>query len=164
MKQWFVSHTQPLKEIVAQIHLLEQGYEVYLPRFKKLKKHARKVEEVLSPLFPRYIFICMDISTTQWRQINGTRGISYLLTGSSGKPSFISTKIIESLKAQEEAPGVVPLHSVTTLCVGDKVLLTEGMFKDQLAVLEKFTDTYRVQVLLSLLGKDVRLSVSLTSV
>lgn len=33
---WFVVYTQPLKEMVAKQHLEEQGYDVYLPMFKKL--------------------------------------------------------------------------------------------------------------------------------
>ena len=80
MINWFVAHTHPLKEIIAQQHLLEQGFEVYLPRFKKIRRHARKVEEVLVPLFPRYIFIGMNMEVARWRSVNGTRGVSYLLT------------------------------------------------------------------------------------
>lgn len=34
--RWFVVCTQPLKETVAKQHLEEQGYDVYLPMFKKL--------------------------------------------------------------------------------------------------------------------------------
>ena len=63
MITWCVAHTQPFKEVVAKQHLLGQGYKVYLPQFKKIRRHARKVEEVLSPLFPRYIFVGMDSNT-----------------------------------------------------------------------------------------------------
>ena len=58
---WCVARTQLLKELVAKQHLTEQGYEVYLPRFKKICRHARKVEEKLVPLFPRYVFVGKDI-------------------------------------------------------------------------------------------------------
>ena len=51
--RWFVVYTQPLKETVAKQHLEEQGYDVYLPMFKKTRRHARRIDEVLQPLFPR---------------------------------------------------------------------------------------------------------------
>ena len=100
MINWFVAHTHPLKESIAQQHLLEQGFEVYLPRFKKTRRHARKVEEVLAPLFPRYIFIGMDIERARWRSVNGTRGISYLLTNDD-YPTMMPNHVIQNLKSNE---------------------------------------------------------------
>ena len=78
MISWCVAHTQAQKEKTAQMNLLNQGFEVYLPLFKKIKKHARKIEKVSVPLFPRYIFVGFNSETSRWRSINGTRGISHL--------------------------------------------------------------------------------------
>ena len=108
MINWFVAHTHPLKEIIAQQHLLEQGFEVYLPRFKKIRRHARKVEEVLVPLFPRYIFISMNMGVARWRSVNGTRGVSYLLTNYD-RPAVVPNYVIENLKSHEIAYGIVPV-------------------------------------------------------
>jgi len=35
MITWHVVYTQPLKESIAQQNLLNMGYEVYAPKFKK---------------------------------------------------------------------------------------------------------------------------------
>jgi transcriptional antiterminator RfaH len=157
MINWFVAHTHPLKEIIAQQHLLEQGFEVYLPRFKKIRKHARKVEEVLAPLFPRYIFIGMDIEVARWRSVNGTRGISYLLTNDD-HPAVVPSYVIENLKAHEIAYGIVPVNSLMAFTKGDKVRVLDGAFQDQVATFQMLDDKKRVQLLLSFMGREMEIS------
>lgn len=157
MKQWFVVHTQPFKETVAQQHLAEQGFEAYLPRYKKTRRHARKVDEVLAPLFPRYIFIGIDLEVDQWRSVLGTRGVSYLLM-TDGQPAVVPSRIIEALKNQETNEGLVPLNSMALFTKGDKIRVLEGAFKEYVAVFEKMDDKQRVQLLLNCLGREVNIS------
>ncbi|MBL8676854.1 MAG: transcriptional activator RfaH, partial [Alphaproteobacteria bacterium] len=106
MKSWFVAHTHPMKEQIAEKHLREQGFDVYLPRFKKMRRHARKVEEVLIPLFPRYLFVAMEMEAIHWRCINSTRGVSYLLQN-GGLPAEVPKQIVETLKEKETVDGLV---------------------------------------------------------
>ncbi len=154
MKQWFVVHTQPGKELMAEKHLAEQGFEAYLPRFKKTRRHARKVEEVSAPLFPRYLFVGIDLEVDQWRKIQGTRGVSYLLVA-DGRPAPISSSIIDALMGQEDGEGLVSINSMVLFAKGDKLRILEGAFKDCTAVFEKMDDKQRVQLLLNCLGREV---------
>lgn len=155
MINWFVAHTQPLKEPIAQQHLLEQGFEVYLPRFKKIRKHARKVEEVLLPLFPRYIFVGMDMEVARWRSVNGTRGISYLLTNND-YPAAMPNYVIQNLKSQETSDSIVPVSTLLTFTKGDKVRILDGVFKDQIATVENLDANQRIRLLLSFMGREAR--------
>jgi transcriptional antiterminator RfaH len=157
MKQWFVVHTQPLKEELAQQHLREQNFDVYLPRYKKTRRHARKVDEVLAPLFPRYLFVGIDLEVDQWRSVLGTRGVSYLLM-TDGQPAFVSSRIIDALKDQETGDGLVPINSMALFVKGDKIRVLEGPFKEYVAVFEKMDDKQRVQLLLNCLGREVNIS------
>lgn len=154
MKQWFVVHTQPSREREAQRNLIEQGFDAYLPKFKKMRRHARKVEEVLSPLFPRYVFVGIDLEVDQWRCIQGTRGVSHLLLMNS-RPAAVPLGIIQSLMERENSEGAVPVESMCLFAKGDKVRVLEGAFKDYVAVFEKMDDRQRVQLLLSCLGREV---------
>lgn len=155
---WCVAYTQPSKELQALQHLKDQGYEVYLPRFKKLCRHARKVEEKLAPLFPRYIFVGMDLETARWRSINGTRGVSYLLMADDLGPAKVPVGIIEHLRSQEESDGVVPVSSLDSFIKGDRVRITDGVFKDQTATVDFLDAQSRVQVLLSFMGREVNIT------
>jgi transcriptional antiterminator RfaH len=154
MKQWFVVHTQPCKESVAQKHLSEQGFDAYLPKFKKTRRHARKVEEVLAPLFPRYLFVGIDLEVDAWRSVQGTRGVSYLLVRDN-QPAVVPSRIIQGLKNQENAEGLLPVDSMALFTKGEKVRVLEGAFKDYVAVFEKMDDKQRVQLLLSCLGREL---------
>ncbi|MBX9786001.1 MAG: transcriptional activator RfaH [Alphaproteobacteria bacterium] len=157
MKSWFVAHTHPMKEQFAEQNLREQGFDVYLPRFKKMHRHARKVEEVLTPLFPRYLFVALDVETARWRSINGTRGVSYLLQN-DGLPAKVPEKIIETLKERETADGLVSINSLIAFIKGDKVRILKGAFKDQLATFETMDAKQRVQLLLTFLGREMKVS------
>jgi len=155
MKQWFVVYTQPCKESVAQKHLSEQGFDAYLPKFKKIRRHARKVEEVLAPLFPRYLFVGIDLAVDPWRSVQGTRGVSYLLLADNNRPAVVPSRIIQGLKDQEMGDGAVPINSMALFSKGEKVRVLDGAFKDYIAIFEKMDDKQRVQLLLSCLGREV---------
>ncbi len=160
--RWFVVYTQPLKETVAKQHLEEQGYDVYLPMFKKTRRHARRTDEVLQPLFPRYLFVGLDLKLDAWRAVNGTRGVAYLLLN-DGHPLGISTSIIEELKILENN-GVVPIECVSAFTKGEILRVVDGVFKDQVAVFQRMGDKQRVQLLLNFLGRDTRITVPVYAV
>lgn len=155
---WCVAHTQPLKEVIAQQHLLDQGYEVYMPRFKKTIRHARKVEEKLVPLFPRYIFVGIDMDVAGWRSVNGTRGVSHLLMSNDLTPAIVQAQIIDDLRAQEIGDGIVPVASLVNFVKGEKVRILDGAFADQTAIFESMDDKSRIQLLLTFMGKEIKMT------
>jgi|ERR1700722_20310548 len=153
MKQWFVAYTQPCKEYTAQENLMQQGFKTYLPLYKRLRRHARKVDTILSPLFPRYIFVELDVKRDSWRCINGTHGVIYLLM-IENKPTAISTFIIDQLQLQEDTEGTVPLSSIAMFDQGQSVYIKEGVFSGYTAIFEKMDDKQRVKLLLNFLGRE----------
>jgi transcriptional antiterminator RfaH len=60
---WYVVQTQINAEAKAARNLLRQGFAIYLPRYLKRRSHARKIEKVPAPLFPRYLFVQIDLET-----------------------------------------------------------------------------------------------------
>ena len=54
MAEWYVAQTHPNAEEKAFSHLERQGFRAYLPRYRKSRRHARKVELIRAPLFPGY--------------------------------------------------------------------------------------------------------------
>lgn len=164
MITWCVAHTQPNKERVALQNLRNQGFEVYLPLFKKLRKHARKVEEVLYPLFPRYIFVGFDNAKARWRSINGTKGVTYLIMKDEINPSTLPSRIIEDLKSQELSSNILPISSLVSFEKGEKVRIAEGAFKNTEGVFEGFDDKQRVEILINFLGRESKVSLPIYAV
>lgn len=78
-QQWHVAFTQPNAEVRAAAHLANQDFPVYLPRFMKRRRIGRREVRGPSPLFPRYIFVGVDVANQRWRSINGTVSVSWLV-------------------------------------------------------------------------------------
>ena len=71
-ERWYVVRTHVQRELSAAHQLANQGFRVFVPRCWKNRRHARRVETISTPLFPRYIFTVVDKRRDRWRSINGT--------------------------------------------------------------------------------------------
>jgi transcriptional antiterminator RfaH len=158
MMHWYVVHTQPRAEARALWHLQNQGFQCFLPRVRRLSRHARKVELALAPLFPRYLFVCFELDATRWRAINGTRGVVSLLARDR-RPLPVPTGVVEDLLVQCDEQGVAPLAALSVFTKGLKVRIKNGPFIGQTGeVAETFAQGRDwVQVLLNLLGVQASL-------
>ena len=161
--QWYVVHTQPHNEGRAEAHLRRQGFNTYLPRYLCRRRHARRSETVARPLFPRYLFVTFDLARDRWRSIQSTFGVSNLvLTGDTPKP--LAGSVVDEIRGREGADGFVTLGLPAGLKPGSSVRLIDGLFADYEGVLERIAGDTRVAVLLSLLGRKVRVFVPAASV
>lgn len=153
--KWYVAHTHAHGEVKAAAHLVRQGFGIYLPRYMKRRRHARRVEIVPAPLFPRYLFVNISVDTQQWRMIHSTVGVSGLICYGD-VPAPISGEIVEGLRRSEDDRGFVPIDMRPTFAVGDKVRVVEGVFTNCLGLYEGMADRDRVTILMDLLGRKVR--------
>ena len=78
-ERWYIARTLPQRELQAAKQLANQDFRAFVPRYWKNRRHARRVETISAPLFPRYIFVILDRSRDRWRSINGTLGVERLL-------------------------------------------------------------------------------------
>lgn len=164
MRKWFVAQTQPGKEALSELHLLRQNFQIFLPLYRKIIRHARRTQEVLRPLFPGYIFVNLDVDKDQWRSINGTRGITHLLTQGDSKPLFVQNEVVETLQKEQEDQGAIALGSfANAFKAGDSIRITEGAFAEHVGVVERLSDKDRVQLLLNFMNRPLEISIPLTS-
>ena len=91
---WYVAQTHVHAESKATLQLRRQGFDVYLPRYRKQRRHARRVDIVAAPLFPRYLFVSVDLATQRWHSIRSTVGITRLVTNGD-VPAIVPQAIID---------------------------------------------------------------------
>lgn len=163
MQRWYVVHTHANGERKAHHHLLRQGFEVYLPQYSRRVSHARKTEWCPRPLFPRYLFVRLDLDIGGWRAIQSTVGVQYIICHDE-RPAPVPEGIVEDIRAAENAAGLVAPAKRFDLKSGDVVQITAGAMVDHVGLFECRTDDERVVVLLNLLGREVRTTVSLESI
>lgn len=160
---WYVVHTNPNWETRAAGHLRRQGYDIFLPLFAKTRRHARRVEKILSPLFPRYLFVHLDLDTDHWRSVNGTFGVNYLICDGD-TPIPVRSEIVDGLRGQADPAGRVEPAALQILNPGDRLRVVDGAMCDQVGELERLTADQRVILLMNVLGRDVRVSLPVGSV
>lgn len=149
-RQWYAVHACAHGENKAVVHLQRQGFETYLPRYLKRRRHARRIETVAAPVFPRYLFVSIDVATQRWRAIQSTVGVVGLVrNGEALAP--VPPQVIAALKQREDDRGFIQLSDKPRFAPGDQVRLVDGVFSDCLGMFER-SDQDRVSILLDLLG------------
>ena len=154
-QRWFLVHTQPKSECKAQLHLGAQGFRTYLPQIQKTIRHARQLKTIRAPLFPRYLFVILDLERDRWLSVRSTVGVSRLFTTQEGRPVPVPVGIVEALIEQSDG-NLTRLD--TRLLKGQQVRILFGPFADFVGTLERLDGAGRVQVLLEMMGTSVPVS------
>ena len=163
MTRWYAVYTQSGMELWARSNLWERGYQVYLPRHLKRRRHARRIDWVPRPLFSRYLFVRTDL-----QRGGGARGIDYApgvvrLLRMGQRPSAVPDEIIAEIQGRENADGFVTL-SEDALRRGQPVRIVASALCDQAGLFDRMTDNQRVVVFINLLGRFVRVHLDAESV
>jgi transcriptional antiterminator RfaH len=117
---WHVVQTHSRAEEKAAVQLLRQGYDIYLPRYLKRRRHARRCKSIPAPLFPRYLFVSFDRQVQRWRSIQSTIGVSQLVCNGEAPASV----------PEEIFPSCVAVKTKVALCdwSGDRASLGATRF------------------------------------
>jgi transcriptional antiterminator RfaH len=150
--RWFAVQCQPNRENGAAEHLRRQHYHVFLPRQRRAVRHARRIETVLRPFFPGYLFVKLDPDTQCWRPINSTFGVARLVMAGE-RPAPAPVGIIEELRASFDDAEIY--DGVPALVAGQRVRVVSGPFADLCGELVRLDARARVCVLLDLMGGSV---------
>ena len=154
-ERWYVVYTHARCEMRAKKELEVQGFKTFLPRFNKVVRHARQVKHMLAPLFPRYLFVSLDLERDRWHRVNGTLGVVALLAAGE-RPLPVQRSFVETLKTSSSPSGTV--HLCPEMKAGQTVRLVAGPFAEQLGTIQDFDDHDRVRVLLELMGGHILVS------
>ncbi len=148
-RRWFAVHTHPNRESTAARYLAYQGFAVFLPQRFKTRRHARRVETVLTAYFPCYLFVSFDPTRDHWRVINSTFGVRHLVMSGS-TPEAVPQGLVEQMIARTDGAGILCLQQ--DVDEGQPVMVTGGPFADLVGTLEQLSPADRVSVLLDILG------------
>lgn len=150
--RWFVAYTKPHRERAAQVQLGLQDFATFLPLRTATIRHARRLTDVHRPLFPRYVFVSLDLGRDRWRSVNGTYNVIGLIMGGE-RPLPVPRGIVEALVQASDRSGRMRFGA--DLRVGQRVKLGVGPFADLIGELERLDDRGRVRVLLEIMGATV---------
>jgi transcriptional antiterminator RfaH len=153
---WYCIQTRPAKERRTAAFLgAHYGMEVYFPRIRQRKTIRRVRREVVSPLFPRYLFCRFDAGV-HLRAVRYTSEVTSVVSF-GGRPAVVADSLIGELKrwAGDEVDLIVADPDFRP---GETVEVVDGPMQGLRAViLHAKNDRERVTVLLSLLAAPVQM-------
>jgi transcription elongation factor/antiterminator RfaH len=154
-QRWFLVYTQPRKEAQAQFNLRCQNFHGYLPQVRKTIRHARRLRIVHAPLFPRYLFVALDLTVDPWLSVSGTIGVSSLFM-CDGRPVPVPEGVVETLISAADDRDIIRLDD--GLVPGDSVRVLAGPFAELIGTLQQLDGPARAHILVEIMGGAVPVS------
>lgn len=157
-KKWYLAQVKPNQFKVAQENLTRQDFDVFCPVVEKSQRNRAKFQPQLCLLFPGYLFVSFDPGKPQWRAINSTYGVSKLVSLNSLEPSSVPEELIAELMLRCDSDG--RLMPPSTFKLGDEVTVVGGPFADLVTKIERVDPDQRLWVLLDIMGRIARVTIS----
>jgi transcription elongation factor/antiterminator RfaH len=150
--RWYVAQTRARNEQLAKVNLEAQKFDVFLPQILKTVRHARQLRTKKVAVFPGYLFINLNPDQQRWRSVNGTIGVSRLLTANE-RPAPAPCGVVEALMSYVDEQGYCQLNH--DLVAGQRVSVVQGPFVRLMGEVLSMDEKGRTRVLLEIMGGKV---------
>ena len=163
---WYVVHTYSgyekkveanIKKTIENRHLEEQILEVRVPMQDVVEMKDGASRQVQKKLFPGYVLINMIMNDDTWYVVRNTRGVTGFV-GPGSKPVHLTEEEMRPLGLQEE-------HVQIDLAEGDSVVVTGGIWKDTVGVIQAVNENKEsVTINVDLFGRETPVEISFTEI
>jgi transcriptional antiterminator RfaH len=149
--RWYLAYTKPRQETVAHSNLEQQGFETYLPLFKKFKKTEQGSVALFEPMFPRYILFRPGRSGQSISAVRSTKGVTSIVRFGF-EPALLHDDVVQRIRLMEQLRHQATIEEINQLKVGQKVRLKHTAL-GAIEGLVHNVSSKRVAVLLEILGR-----------
>lgn len=160
MPDWFAAQAKARQEQIAIAHLERQGYETFLPLIRAARRRRGRWSSPLEALFPGYLFARLDPGVQDVSPIRSTRGVVGLVR-LGGRLLPVPEPLVCDLQTRHHG---TTFDSPLQLSSGEAVTLIDGPFAGLSGVFEAKTGLERVAILLDVIGRNNRVTVSVHQV
>ena len=163
---WYVVHTYSgyenkvkanIDKTIENRHLEDQILEVRVPMqdVVELKNGAKK--QVQKKMFPGYVLINMVMNDDTWYVVRNTRGVTGFV-GPGSKP-------VPLTEAEMRPLGIESENIVVDLAEGDSVVVTGGVWKDTVGVIQSMNSGKQIVTInVELFGRETPVEISFADV
>lgn len=153
LSRWYLAYTKPRQEDIAKINLEQQGFETYLPLYKKFKKVEQGPVGVFEPMFPRYLFFRPGRVGQSISSVRSTKGVTTLVRFGF-QPALIGEELLRRIRQIEQDRDQATLLELSPLKRGQTVRLQHSALQGVEGLIQSVSSK-RVAVLLEILGNPV---------
>jgi transcriptional antiterminator RfaH len=152
--KWFLVYTKANEEQRAKKHLENQGFKIFLPMIAFANMNQAKAKN-LEAMFPRYLFIKINLEKDNWTLIKSTRGVSHMVVFGQ-RFAEIPNQIIAHLKLGADKNDIFRQSIAREeFKKGDTLVIKKGVFKDQEATFLSKQSKERVRILLNFVNNII---------
>jgi transcription antitermination factor NusG len=153
-RQWYAVFTVPRNEKSVEKHLSLRDVECFLPTYETFRvwKNRQRVK-VISPLFPTYLFVCIDRHDRA--RVLQSPGVLQIV-GNSREPLPLPESEIEFLRSDFCKQRTEPYREFV---VGQKVRVRTGIMRGVEGVLIRKNNSLRFVLTLSLINQHAAIEV-----
>jgi len=155
---WYVVHTKVRQEQAACDNLVRQGYAVYLPRIKILKRIRGRQQVQQEPLFPRYLFLQPGSTTHSIAPVRSTLGVTAMVRFGQ-EPAVMRAETLKSIYDFEVHRNAARDEDISPFQPGERIRVASGPFIGLEGLVSNVSQE-RVVVLMQLLGQGTRVNLS----
>jgi transcriptional antiterminator RfaH len=155
---WYVVHTKARQEQSACENLARQGYSVYLPRIKVIKRVRGLQQALLEPMFPRYIFLQPSSATQSLAPVRSTLGVATIVRFGQ-EPAQMRGDLLQSIRSFEAQRNAAKDADINPLQPGERVRVADGPLEGLEGLISSVSKE-RVIVLMQLLGLETEVQLS----
>ena len=158
---WYLVYTKPKQECRASQNLINQGLKVFLPQLFITGRDKHKKNTIVEPMFPRYLFVWLNLEQDNWHSIRSTKGVSHLVIFGD-HPAIIPKDVIKLLTTYCSEEGIVNQDQLSKkFNKGDLVYIDDGLLAGKEAIFLHQNNKKRVTLLLNLVHKATKIEISL---
>ena len=145
--KWVLVYTKAQEEQRAKKNLENQGFEIFLPLIVFARSNQPK-SKTLKAMFPRYLFVKINMELDKWSRIKSTRGVSHLVVFGQ-RLAEIPHQVIAYLQSETDENDIFR-QKITRqeFTRGDTLVIEKGVFKDKEATFLAKKSKERVRILL----------------
>ena len=151
-RSWCLIQTRPRHEKWVCARLGAAGVKIYLPLLTKVETHHRSRRETKLPMFPGYLFGCA--APEEETTIRGNRCV-WNVRRLSAPEEIQLLRDLRTVRICELESAARRMTVNPGLRSGDRVRITAGAFKDQMAVVVRRVDALSVIINLDFLGRSI---------
>lgn len=155
---WYVVYTKVRQEQTACENLARQGYEVYMPRIKILKRSRGRQQTRLEPMFPRYIFLQPGSIAHSIASVRSTLGVMTIVRFGQ-EPAVLRPEVLHHIRDFEARQNDAREADISPFQPGERIRVVDGPLSGVEGLISTVSQE-RVIVLMHLLGRDTRVNLS----
>jgi len=140
-RNWLAAYTRSRHESAVTEQLQQKGLSTLLPTYERLSRWSDRVRRVRAPLFPGYVFVCVD--EAERVRVLQTAGVVSIVSR-AGKPVALTAEEICMLRFCAEHPSTIEPHPF--LRVGQRVRVKHGLFEGLAGILVEKKNSSRLVI------------------